>query len=286
MEAGSQGEEEHSEVDARARQASDLDEAEIRIEQIQAALQSDSSASRLACCLAEEGAAVVSLLLVLLHDSAAPAEDLEARAKRLRFTTWRTLVDVVETALASADAGWATPGGRAADLLGQLSAVLDEGERDATAKALMEGVEAAQMRWRVRVNVPLLRALLGALVKLRPLHAFRWMMANFITSDRSKADLIATAHETMAAVTGLPGALRLAAARDMIRTYAPVEHASLREDAWRTFWEVLGPKTIGCVRRLCGEPRGPDGHPLKTMAALALWLVENGDPTEAPWRDE
>lgn len=182
---------------------------------------------------------------------------------------------------------------RAARILGDLGATMDEKKRDSISKKVMKEIEGLD-KAKHDVRSDLLEQMFGTLAKLNRPKSLEWMIDNYIHTKNRDEDVIRliAAQKAMIQFRDVPGKLRYQICKDMITTYSSVESQAEQStndpniQAKKAFWDRIRVDAIKVVQFFGAEPKDEDQAVINTMDGFLQWWRDVKSPRHALWKDE
>lgn len=182
---------------------------------------------------------------------------------------------------------------RAAKILGDLAARLDDDARGRISKRLMKEIEGLD-KVKHDVRSDLLEQMFASLAQHNQSASLSWMVENYIHTKSRDEDVtrLVAAHKAMIKFTSVPGKIRYAICKEMIKTYSSVESQAEQSSndpaiqAKKQFWDQVRVDAIKVVQYYGGDPEDDDKQVINTMTGFADWWRSVKSPKALPWKDE
>lgn len=182
---------------------------------------------------------------------------------------------------------------RAARILGELSARMDDSGRSRISKKLMKEIEGLD-KAKHDVRGDLLEQMFSSLAQHNQTASLSWMADNYIHTKSRDEDVtrLVAAHKAMIKFTNVPGKVRYAVCKEMIKTYSSVESQAEQSSnepaiqAKKQFWDQVRVDAIKVVQYYGGDPEDGDKQVINTMTGFADWWRTVKSPKALPWKDE
>ena len=181
---------------------------------------------------------------------------------------------------------------RAANILGDLSPMLDEKGRKSLSKKIMQAIDKRLTKVKTHdVNSDLLAAAFGALGKLNHESSLVWMLKNHCHANEVQKQYIIAAHKAMVLFKDVPGKLRYEVCAQFVKVYGSVEaqaeksSTDAKDLAKKRFWDDIKTYTIPVVQHFASKPTDGDGSALATMEAFTAFMRDHKNVRKAPWVD-
>lgn len=182
---------------------------------------------------------------------------------------------------------------RAAKIIGELAAGMDDSARGSISKRLMKEIESLD-KAKHDVRSDLLEQMFATLAQHNQTNSLSWMADNYIHTKSRDEDVtrLVAAHKAMIKFTSVPGKVRYAVCKEMIKTYSSVESQAEQSSndpaiqAKKQFWDQVRVDAIKVVQYYGGDPEDEDKAVINTMTGFAHWWRTVKSAKALPWKDE